>query len=211
MTEVLKDVDKIAPLIVDHTDFVVKSETGRPASVSYANTIIDGGCLRINSGTFTSLGYNLTSSCSPSPAASDVVISSSQLFTEVLEQDLKDNGGPTKTHALIARGRAVDAGYCPGETADQRGFARPVDDPLVANVRDACDIGAYELQGSVAAVADLMISQAVNKTSVKQGASCSPTPSGSRTSAPRPRPTWSSPTCCRAARRSSRSARTRAP
>jgi uncharacterized repeat protein (TIGR01451 family) len=37
------------------------------------------------------------------------------------------------------------------------------------NALDACDIGPYELQGPVAAVADLMISQAVNKTSVKQG------------------------------------------
>ena len=63
----------------------------------------------------------------------------------------------------------MDAGYCPGETADQRGFASPVDDPLMPNALDACDIGAYELQGPVAIVADLMISQTVNKTSVKQG------------------------------------------
>jgi uncharacterized repeat protein (TIGR01451 family) len=63
----------------------------------------------------------------------------------------------------------VDAGYCPGETTDQRGFHRPVDDPAMPNALDACDIGPYELQGPVAIVADLMISQAVNKTSVKQG------------------------------------------
>jgi uncharacterized repeat protein (TIGR01451 family) len=89
--------------------------------------------------------------------------------TEVLDATLKDNGGPTMTQALIARGRAADAGYCPGETTDQRGFARPVDDPVMPNALDACDIGAYELQGRVAIVADLMISQTVNKTSVKQG------------------------------------------
>jgi uncharacterized repeat protein (TIGR01451 family) len=98
-----------------------------------------------------------------------VNVLAAQVFTEVLEQALVENGGPTKTHALLPRGRAVDAGYCPGETADQRGFGRPVDDPAVPNALDACDIGAYELQGPVAAVADLMISQAVNKTSVKQG------------------------------------------
>lgn len=115
-----------------------------------------------------SLGHNLTVSCNFS-ATGDVHVSSSQVFTEVLEQELKDNGGPTLTHALIARGRAADAGYCPGETEDQRGFPRPVDDPIMPNALDACDIGAYELQGPVAVVSDLMISQAVNKTSVKQG------------------------------------------
>jgi hypothetical protein len=58
----------------------------------------------------------------------------------VLEAELKDNGGPTQTHALIARGRAVDAGYCPGETEDQRGFGRPVDVALMPNALDACDM-----------------------------------------------------------------------
>ena len=117
----------------------------------------------------SSLGYNLTTTGGGCPfaAAGDRLVSSAQLFTDVLEADLKDNGGLTKTHALIAR--AVDAGYCPGQTADQRGFKRPVDDPLVANAQDACDIGAYELQGPVVATADLMVSQTVDKTSVKQG------------------------------------------
>jgi uncharacterized repeat protein (TIGR01451 family) len=120
-----------------------------------------------------SAGHNLTSSSSLDGCdffqTGDIKVANSQLFTQVLEQDLKDNGGPTKTHALITRGRAADAGSCPGETADQRGFGRPVDDPAMPNRLDACDIGAYELQGPVAIVADLMISQSVNKTSVKQG------------------------------------------
>jgi uncharacterized repeat protein (TIGR01451 family)/CSLREA domain-containing protein len=141
-----------------------------------ANSIIAG-----NSGTLgidcalgsdvTSLGHNLRiagGGCSFS-ASGDVQIDLAQVFTEVIEADLKDSGGLMKTHALIARGRAADAGYCPGETTDQRGFARPVDDPAMPDDLDACDIGAYELQGPVAVVADLMISQAVNKTSVKQG------------------------------------------
>jgi uncharacterized repeat protein (TIGR01451 family) len=105
-----------------------------------------------------------------SPAAGDLnIVTETQIFSEVLEAELKDNGGPTQTHALIARGRAVDAGYCPGESADQRGFSRPVDDPIMPNALDGCDIGPYELQGPVGAVADLMVSQAVDKTSVKQG------------------------------------------
>jgi uncharacterized repeat protein (TIGR01451 family) len=138
-----------------------------------ANSIIAGNrgdfsndCTGLS--TPVSLGHNLTTTCN-FQAAGDVHVTSAQVFTEVLEQDLEDNGGPTKTHALIARGRAADAGYCPGETTDQRGFARPVDDPVMPNALDACDIGAYELQGPVAIVADLMISQTVNKISVKQG------------------------------------------
>jgi uncharacterized repeat protein (TIGR01451 family)/CSLREA domain-containing protein len=138
-----------------------------------ANSIIAGNVANADDncgGNVVSGGYNLSDSsgCDFS-AAGDVAVPRDRLFVEVFEQELKDNGGPTKTHALIARGRAADAGYCPGETTDQRGFARPVDDPAMPNALDACDIGAYELQGPVAVVADLMISQTVNKTSVKQG------------------------------------------
>jgi predicted outer membrane repeat protein len=49
---------------------------------------------------------------------------------------LQDNGGPTKTHALLAGSPALDAvlGTCPAN--DQRGVARA----------GTCDIGAFELQ-----------------------------------------------------------------
>jgi hypothetical protein len=90
-------------------------------------------------GQIVSLGYNLHGgTCLPAPAPSDVTVASTQVFTHWLEQELEDNGGPTSTHALIERGLAVDAGYCPGETEDQRGFARPVDVSGIANARDGC-------------------------------------------------------------------------
>jgi uncharacterized repeat protein (TIGR01451 family) len=64
----------------------------------------------------------------------------------------------------------VDAGSCPGETVDQRGLTRPVDDPVMPNATPGgCDIGAYELQGPVVNTADLMVSQTTDKTLVKQG------------------------------------------
>lgn len=53
---------------------------------------------------------------------------------------LKDNGGTTKTFALVTGSAAIDLGSCPGETRDQRGYSRP------AGV--ACDIGAYEFNGA---------------------------------------------------------------
>ena len=144
------------------------------STMSLANSIVIGNSNSDCVGATVSLGHNaamagpIANVCGFN-AAGDVTVQPSQIFTEVLEQDLKDNGGRTKTHALIVRGRAVDAGYCPGETSDQRGFTRPVDDPTLPNAFDACDIGPYEAQGPVAAVADLMISQSVDKPSAKQG------------------------------------------
>jgi hypothetical protein len=97
---------------------------------------------------FISLGHNLTTTyggCDAFATSTDVQVAFfSQVFTDVLDRALAANGGPTATHALIERGRAVDAGYCPGETADQRGLARPIDEPLRPNVADGCDIGAFE-------------------------------------------------------------------
>jgi uncharacterized repeat protein (TIGR01451 family)/CSLREA domain-containing protein len=141
-------------------------------SSTAANSIIAGNfaSCAIVSGSLVSLGNNLADlgGCSFN-AAGDLDVSEAVVFSQVVEPDLKDNGGPTRTHALIARGLAVDAGYCPGETTDQRGFARPVDDPTMPNVKDACDIGAYEAHGPQVAVADLMVSQSADKGSVKQG------------------------------------------
>src|SRR6185503_3119460 len=134
---------------------------------SAANSIIAGNTssCAITSGGLSTLGNNLTDIIGCGfDAASDVNVTAAVVFTQVLDQDLKDNGGPTKTHALIARGLAVDAGRCPAETTDQRGFARPVDDPTMPNAADTCDIGAFEAQGPQVAVADLMVSQAVDKS-----------------------------------------------
>ena len=63
---------------------------------------------------------------------------------------LKNNGGPTQTHALVAGSPAIDAGD-PGGCrdnsgallqTDQRGFARHVDGNNDGTAR--CDIGAVE-------------------------------------------------------------------
>ncbi|MGH2810828.1 MAG: choice-of-anchor Q domain-containing protein, partial [Actinomycetota bacterium] len=57
---------------------------------------------------------------------------------------LADNGGPTKTHALVAGSPAVDAVKrgCPPPFTDQRGFARPADGD--GEGRAECDAGAFE-------------------------------------------------------------------
>ena len=60
---------------------------------------------------------------------------------------LADNGGPTKTHALLAGSPAIDKGNT-DLTVDQRGEPRPFDDPNIppATGGDDSDIGAFEAQ-----------------------------------------------------------------
>jgi hypothetical protein len=57
---------------------------------------------------------------------------------------LADNGGPTKTHALLPGSPAIDAGNRSGLSVDQRGYKRPINVIGIPNVSDGADIGAYE-------------------------------------------------------------------
>lgn len=106
-------------------------------SLKLTNTIIAGsqwyacdhwtGAVILISG-----GHNLVQDATCSPDASDVITSSAGLGP------LADNGGPTRTHALLPGSPALDAAndaVCPA--VDQRGTARPQG--------PHCDIGAFEL------------------------------------------------------------------
>ena len=108
------------------------------------------------SGKITSVGFNL------STADSNVLI----LATDQPNADpkldpagLANNGGPTQTIALNS-GSAIDKGYSFSLPTDQRGVARIIDNPAVANYGDGADVGAYEapadpLQGSPIVVTTL--------------------------------------------------------
>lgn len=65
-----------------------------------------------------------------------------------LDPVLRDNGGPTPTHALRADSAALDRGNAFGSSLDQRGLSRPSDFPTISNTEggDGSDIGAFELQ-----------------------------------------------------------------
>ena len=105
------------------------------------NIIADGGV--------TSIGYNISSE--DSSAYLDQP-SDQNKVTEPLLGSLADNGGPTKTHALLPGSPAIDKGknFVSGSTTDQRGtgFARTYDDPAIMNATegDGTDIGAYEFK-----------------------------------------------------------------
>jgi hypothetical protein len=106
------------------------------------NTIVTnspsgGNCL----GTITNGGYNLDSGTScgfPTENSSK----------DPLLGSLADNGGPTKTHALLAGSPAIDKDNSFGESTDQRGLPRPSDFVGIpdASGGDSSDIGAFELQ-----------------------------------------------------------------
>lgn len=61
---------------------------------------------------------------------------------------LQDNGGSTKTHALLVDSPAIDKGSAFGLTTDQRGATRPYDNESITNAAggDASDIGAFEFR-----------------------------------------------------------------
>ena len=82
------------------------------------------------------------------PGANDINATSDGTNTPLADilAALRDNGGPTRTHALVAGSPAVDgvARRCPPPRTDQRGFRRPVDGH--GDHVPKCDIGAFEFR-----------------------------------------------------------------
>jgi hypothetical protein len=108
------------------------------SNVTLSNSIVansPGGGDCVTSSTVTADSFNIIedNSCNTSALAIDPKLS-----------PLMDNGGPTKTHALLAGSGAIDAGddgicsNAPVNGKDQRGITRPQG--------AACDIGAYEVE-----------------------------------------------------------------
>ena len=124
------------------------ANTTAGAPATFKNTIVAnplGGGPNCG-GVATSLGFNL-------------IDSSGCGFTQPTDQagvdplldpaGLADNGGPSKTIALLAGSPAIGRGLSStGEVIDQRGLTRPVEVPGVANAAggDGTDIGAFEVQ-----------------------------------------------------------------
>jgi hypothetical protein len=94
-------------------------------------------------GTANSQGYTLIGNTT---GATIVSFTGDQLNVDPILGPLQDNGGPTRTHALLSGSSAIDKGRSFGSVTDQRGFARPVG---IASVQggDGSDIGAVEVQG----------------------------------------------------------------
>ena len=89
--------------------------------------------------TITNGGYNLDSGTSCG-------FPTNRSSKDPLLGPLADNGGPTKTHALLEGSPAIDKGNSFGATTDQRGLPRPSNFADIVNAADGSDIGAFELQ-----------------------------------------------------------------
>jgi CSLREA domain-containing protein len=116
------------------------------ATLDIGNTILQGpgGNVSNHGGTVTSLGYNLTNDDGGGflNATGDQTNTDAKLDPFGLQY----NGGYTDTIALTYGSPAIDAGKSFGLTTDQRGAARPYDNPSISNASggDGSDIGAYE-------------------------------------------------------------------
>lgn len=109
------------------------SATGTPADVAAFNTTDNH---------YVSLAHNLIGAAGDFTGAFDRADDQTGVGNAMLGP-LTSNGGPTRTHALLAGSPAIDAGTCAdrvGDTVatDQRGVGRPQG--------SACDTGAFELE-----------------------------------------------------------------
>lgn len=127
------------------------------ALVTIGDTILKAGTSGVNifngDGTVTSLGYNLSSDAGVTNSGGTGALNATgdQINTDPKLGSLADNGGPTKTHALLPGSSAIDQGKdFTTSTTDQRGpgFPRTFDDPALTNASsgDGTDIGAYEFK-----------------------------------------------------------------
>jgi hypothetical protein len=107
------------------------------------------GGLAPGSEEFSSGGYNLDEDGSCELGESSDLVG----VVAGLDPVLKDNGGPTPTHALLPGSIAIDRGNSFGSNVDQRNLPRPSDLPEISNNEggDGSDIGAFELQAPAAA------------------------------------------------------------
>ncbi|NNE67472.1 MAG: CSLREA domain-containing protein, partial [Pyrinomonadaceae bacterium] len=79
---------------------------------------------------------------------------------------LNNNSSSTRTHALQLNSPAIDAGDSSNSVIDQRLMTRPFDFPLVPNISDGADIGAFERQDTDATDATLFDYDGDSKTDV---------------------------------------------
>jgi hypothetical protein len=117
--------------------------SGKPATTKVRSSIIlgnssagDDDCASSNANLapVTSTGHNVVGNDTGCPTGG-TGDTTALVPAAVLKLGLADNGGPTKTHALVFGSPAIDRVPCVN-TIDQRGAARPFG--------GACDSGSYE-------------------------------------------------------------------
>ena len=132
--------------VSNNRSLITPAGIGSTGGFTMANSILAGNTVLLGSGpdcngSPTATGPNLIGD--PSLC---IVTGIPPIAGPALLGPLADNGGPTKTHALLAGSPAIDAGddaicaVAPVSGKDQRGVVRPQG--------AHCDLGAFELQAS---------------------------------------------------------------
>jgi hypothetical protein len=122
-----------------------------PSGAEIYNDVVEGGS--VNGARFNVLGHrgltNRQAFVNFTPGVTDITATSNgtdpTALVNSLNTTLANNGGPTRTHALVGGSPAIDTvtdGTCPPPIRDQRGVRRPQDgDNDGAAI---CDTGAFE-------------------------------------------------------------------
>ncbi len=150
-------VETLGALNVDNSTITANNGGLRASSssITLSSSIVAGNPSAgltgddVNTGTFTSAGYNFIGESASGAFVNGV--NGDQVGTigfpiDPVLKPLGDYGGPTLTHPPLSASPVVDKGRCLSVTADQRGVHRPIDVAGVANASDGCDVGAYELE-----------------------------------------------------------------
>jgi hypothetical protein len=154
---------------------------GNGGAAQIGDTVLNagasGGTIFVNTGTVTSLGYNLASDDGGGVLTSP----GDQINTDPLLGPLQDNGGPTFTHALLPGSPAINAGdpnFTPPPLYDQR------ESPFIRVFNGRIDIGSFEVQPTPTPT--LTPTPAATPTATPTP---TPTPTARPTPTPRARPT----------------------
>jgi hypothetical protein len=113
---------------------------------------VDDDCI----GTLEAYGLNLLGDLSGCAFTGNGTVARGVISPTTIDATLRDNGGPTFTHALLSGSPAINA--APSGCADETGAPLATDQrgaPRIAGVR--CDVGAFEY-GSVVPVDDMIFS-----------------------------------------------------
>ena len=106
-----------------------------------ANSLSPNDCV-VDGGTFNDLGNNLIEDTGTGACGLVNGVNGNIIGFDPSLGALANNGGSTRTHALLPGSLAINAGNCTsGPATDQRGATRPQD--------ATCDIGAYEETGTL--------------------------------------------------------------
>jgi len=112
------------------------------STVSLGNTLLNNQCFFVIGGQFSADYSMITSYCNSFPGSNGGAGSHNIIDGSANLGPLANNGGPTKTMALLAGSDAIDAGsngYATGLNYDQRGPGYP------RLYNGTVDMGAYEL------------------------------------------------------------------